>query len=397
MPKRLTAATVAKLKPGKTQAWHADRLLPSFGLRVYPTGRKTWGIMRRWDGAKHPTFRLIGEYPEMSLADARAKAREVIADPSAFVAARAPAEPEDKADDTFRALAEQFLAHGRTKRGRELRAATLREYRRALLCHAAPVHAMSVRAIRRGDVAAIIRHVAAQHAVTAARTRAALSRFWSWLLANDLVDANVVQGTETYSTAKRERVLSDDELRALWAATADGSDFALIVRLCLWTGCRRSEAGGMRDSELEDGVWTVPGTRTKNHRPLVLPLPRQALAALAVHRRFVGRDLLFGYGPNGFAGWSKAKERLDAKVGFTSWDLHDLRRSVQTRLAGLGVRDEVINRTLNHAMGPIDQSYNQHRYLKEKGDALQLWADVLDRITGVAPSNVLVAKRAVSS
>ena len=144
----------------------------------------------------------------------------------------------------------------------------------------------------------------------------------------------------------------------------------------------------MRGPELSDGAWTVPGSRTKNHRPLVLPLPRQALTALKVWPRRGGRDLLFGHGPNGFAGWSACKARLDAKLGFNDWDLHDIRRSIESRLAGLGVSQEIRSRTLNHAMGPIDEAYNRHRYLDEKASALQRWADTLERIVGDAPPNV---------
>jgi integrase len=189
-------------------------------------------------------------------------------------------------------------------------------------------------------------------------------------------------------------VLSDAELRKLWTATSDGSDFSLIIHLLLWTGARRQEVGSMRDSELVDGEWTIPGERTKNHRPLVLSLPQQMRKALDVWPRKPGRDLLFGHGPNGFQGWSACKQRLDAKLGFANWDLHDVRRSVQTRLAGLGVREEVVNRILNHAMGPIDETYNQHAYSREKAHALQSWADALERIVGEAPPNVMPIRAA---
>jgi integrase len=191
-----------------------------------------------------------------------------------------------------------------------------------------------------------------------------------------------VTGTESYSTPKRSRVLNDGELRALWAATEDGSDFGLIVRLCLWTGCRRSEAGGMAWSELDGGLWAIPSQRTKNGRPLVLPLPHQAVDALAGWPRNNGRDLLLGRGAKGFEGWSNAKERLDAQTGLAPWTLHDTRRTVETRLAGLGVPKEHVNRLLNHATGPVTEAYDWHDYLPEKRAALQKWADALDQIAG---------------
>jgi hypothetical protein len=150
-----------------------------------------------------PVLRKIGDYPAMGLADARAKARELMAAPDAVAKRAAP--PASK----FLPLAEEFLAHGRTKRGRVLRAATLR-CRRVLLVYAKPLHAKPVQDLRRRDAAALIRAVAAARGeTTGMRTRAALSRFFGWLVANDRVEANVVAGTEGYETPKRSRVLSD--------------------------------------------------------------------------------------------------------------------------------------------------------------------------------------------
>jgi integrase len=135
----------------------------------------------------------------------------------------------------------------------------------------------------------------------------------------------------------------------------------------------------------------VPGGRTKNHRPLVLPLPRQAALALEGWHRFVGRDLVFGRGPTGFQAWSQSKVRLDARLGFNqSWDLHDARRTVETRMAGLGIPKEHVNKTLNHAAGPITATYDQWSYLPEKSAALQRWADQLDGIIALSSGQVIV-------
>ncbi|MGH6902910.1 MAG: tyrosine-type recombinase/integrase, partial [Geminicoccaceae bacterium] len=317
MKRKLTDLTVPRIKKpksGRLEVW--DTLLPAFGFRISATGARTWIVATRRPGATHPVRLKVGtpdEPDRMSLADARAKARQLME-------GNAPELPV-----TFKDLAGQFLEHGRTKRGRPLRPATKKEYKRALLTYAAPLHAKPVRGIRRGEIAGLIRDVANTRGSTSAmRTRAALSRFWGWMLASDLVDANVVVGTEGYSTPKRQRVLLDGELRALWAATEERSDFNMIVRLCFWLGTRRSEPGGMDWNELDGGTWTVPGERTKNHRPLVLPLPRQALAAIKGWPRIVGRKRLFGRAiqkpgekelrERGFQGWSQAKARLDNQI-----------------------------------------------------------------------------------
>ncbi len=138
----------------------------------------------------------------------------------------------------------------------------------------------------------------------------------------------------------------------------------------------------------------MPGDRAKNHRALALPLPRQALAALDGRHRIVGRDPLFGRSAKGFHSWSRSKSRLDARLGFAnSWDLHDLRRTVQTRLLSLGVSRDLVNKILNHAMGPVDETYDQHDYLIEKSVALQRWADEIERIVESGPGRIAVLLR----
>jgi integrase len=323
----------------------------------------------------------VGRFPELGVAEARDKARKMMA---GGVKGREP--------PSFLELAEQFLQHGRTKRGRLLRPATNSEYRRALMVYASQLHREQIREITRAHVADVIATVARERGTTSAmRARAALSRFWGWCVATGRADVNIVAGTEGYDVPKRSRVLSDGELAAIWAASLTQKsglgDFGLILRIMLWTGARRSEAGGLRWSELGSDqstgtTWTVPGERTKNHRPLELPLPRQALEALDSWPRVLGKNTVFGRGPNGFQAWSQSKRRLDARLGFAqSWDLHDLRRTVETRLIGLGVLKDIVHRLLNHAQGPIDEAYNRHEYLREKELALKRWAAELDQIT----------------
>jgi Arm DNA-binding domain len=210
LKRKLTDLGVARIKQpasGRLEVW--DTVLPAFGLRIRATGTRTWIAAVRRPGKKHPVRLKIGgpgEPPRgISLAEAGAKARQLME-------GGAPTLPV-----TFKELAGRFLEHGRTKRGRQPRPATVKEYRRALLVYPTPLHPKAVRDIRRGEVASLIREVAAARGSTSAmRTRAALSRFWGWMLASDLVEVNVVAGTEGYSTPKRSRALSDSELRALW-------------------------------------------------------------------------------------------------------------------------------------------------------------------------------------
>jgi integrase len=386
MPKltqNITDALVRKLQPPeKGNVLHYDPELSGFAVRVTAVGARSFVLVYRYKGAERRD--TIGQFPAWSAKAARDVAKGWRRDVDHGIDPRS--EPE--ASPLFKQLAEEFLAHGKTKRGRTLRPATKREYRRALMVCAKELHGRPLAEVRRREIAAVIQRAAKERGeVTAMRTRAALSRFYTWAMSKDDDLSNPVLGTEGYDTPKRMRVLHEAELAALWAATSEPTDYHLIIRVMLWTGCRRAEAGSMRWAELVDGEWVVPDSRTKNHRPLALPLPRQMREVLEAWPRRLGRDHLFGNGGNGFQGWSQAKARLDAKLGFAQpWDLHDIRRTVETRMAKLRILKEHVNRILNHAVGPITATYDHHAYHDEKAEALQKWADKLELIVGQPPA-----------
>jgi integrase len=387
MKKKLTDASVARLPlpaTGRSDCW--DLLLPGFGLRVSATGRRTWNLIRRKPGGKNPVREKLGEFPAMGVAEARARARAALAEPAV-----SPVKLEE--------LIEQFLAHGRTRKGRSLRQNSVDQYRRNLANYAAPLHRRAVAEIHRRDIAALLHRVSiTSGAPTARLVRAMLARLWAYAIEVGLVEYNVVSGTPGYVTSQRDRVLSDHELRLLWAATEEPEAYHIIIRLLLLLGCRRSEIGSLRWSELVDGELRLPSSRTKNGLPLVLPLPEMARAELARWPRAVGRDLLFGgHSPRGFGGWTEAKHELDARLCFDRpWRVHDCRRTVETRLASLGVPKQISDKILNHAAPAVTRAYDHYDYLRDKGEALQRWADALKRIV-FAPGGQVVTLEAEQS
>lgn len=365
--------------PPKGNVLHYDPTLKGFAGRVTAAGARAFILVYHFNGLERRD--TIGGSPEWGASAARAVAKQWKRDVDLGIDPRGAPEPDPELE-TFGDLAAAFLAHARTKRGRPLRPATVKEYRRCLIVYAAALHDRPVTDVHRADAATLIRTVASKHSTTMAmHCRAAGSRFYSWLIANGYAEHNPFTGTEGYTVPKRSRVLTDGEIAAIWAATEEQSDFGMILRILLWTGCRRGEAGGMRWPELSDGIWTVDGSRTKNHRTLALPIPRQMRKALDAWPRGFGRDLVFGRGPRGFQGWSQSKRRLDARLGFSqSFGLHDCRRTAETRLAGLGISKEIVNKVLNHAAPAVTESYDQWKYLPPKEAALRAWADELDRI-----------------
>jgi integrase len=212
------------------------------------------------------------------------------------------------------------------------------------------------------------------------------------------------------SIAKRERVLSNNELAEIWQAAGDAtSPYGTIIRLLILTGQRRGEVAGINWGELSDDLasWTLPDVRTKNgvvHMvPLSAPvrnlieelLPEDTKEAkrIIVDGRTTGALLLPGAAGTPFAGWSKSKAALDAAIveartkaaaetGTTlapliPWSVHDLRRTVATGLQRLGVRLEVTEAVLNHisgSRGGIGGVYQLHDWANEKRAALDAWA-----------------------
>jgi integrase len=185
----------------------------------------------------------------------------------------------------------------------------------------------------------------------------------------------------------RSRILNDAELAKIWSACGD-DDYGRIIRLLALTGQRRDEVGGMRWDELNLGKaeWTIPSARTKNSREHSLPLAPQALALLPPAN---GREWLFGRGSRGFQGWSIAKARLDQWTGI-EFRVHDLRRTVATGMANLGVLPHVIEAVLNHVGGHragVAGIYNRATYAKEMREALEAWADHVAELTAKEAPN----------
>jgi integrase len=204
---------------------------------------------------------------------------------------------------------------------------------------------------------------------------------------------NPVVGTNKhYDGAKsRDRVLADRELSIIWDALPD-SDYGQIVKLLILTGQRREEIGALQwpEIDLETRTIMLPPERTKNGRPHEVPLSKPALSILKSREKRAGRDTVFGDGPRradgadadeewfgGFQGWSKCKAALDRQTASVGpWRLHDVRRTVATRMAELGIQPHIIEALLNHVSGHkagVAGVYNRSSYGVEKRAALDLW------------------------
>lgn len=233
----------------------------------------------------------------------------------------------------------------------------------------------------------------------ASRTAAYGRACYQWAIKRGTLTANPFAALPAVGAkAKRERVLTDDELAAIWrAALGMVAPFGPITRLLILTGQRREEVAGMTWAELSDDLttWTIAADRAKNGAPHRVPLaePARKIVRALLH---AGDLVIPGDKPPApFSGWSKAKARLDARSDVTDWVLHDLRRTMATGLQRLGVRLEVIEAVLGHTSGSragIVGIYQRHDWANEKRAALDAWAaHVLSIVEGrqAAAANVV--------
>ncbi len=384
---RLTKGMLATLAPAPGQAerivWDAE--VRSFGVRIRASGARTWVIRPpRSGGASR--LHTLGSADAIDLASARRAAQEKIAEAAlGGDYTKAKAEARAQAAVKFGGLLDRYISD-KQEQGR--RASTLANLKNHLFAHWGPLHGRPLSAITRAEISARHRQITSEFGPHAAdRARSVLSTFFAWAMAEGLADSNPVTATRTATApTRRERVLTDAELVAVWRACRN-DDFGRIVRLLILTGQRRNEVAGMRRSEinLSGALWTLSAERSKNKRTHEIPLSPLAAAILADGMADGGRDLVFGEGEGAFSGFSRAKAALDRRVGEAAeeWGLHDLRRTAATRMADLGVVPHVVEAVLNHVSGSkagVAGIYNRANYREEKRAAMALWAEYVGQM-----------------
>jgi len=197
-------------------------------------------------------------------------------------------------------------------------------------------------------------------------------------------DSNPVSFTLKRVEKPRERTLTDEELKAIWKATNGGGEYDRIVRLCLLTGCRREEIGGLRWDEVHDDKLKIGTERMKGGVAHEVPLLPTITETLPVRHEGV-EGCVFGRRGNGFSGWSKSKKALEAKLANASqflkrWTLHDLRRTFSTRLHDAGIEPLVVEALLAHKQHGIAAVYNRASFREAKRSALMRWHEILKQL-----------------
>ena len=274
--------------------------------------------------------------------------RDLMAD-EADAKARQEAREADASERTIGAIVQRYLAEPAIRSRR-----SVAETARYLQAVWAPVHGLAAETVTRHELVPHLRQIAAERGpVTANRARSSLSGLFAfaiehgWLMRDHSPTRHLPQWAET----ARDRVLSLDELGKLWNAAPEiNPTVGMIVRLLILTGARKSEISEVRWSEIDfaKAELRLPGARTKNGRPHVIPLAPVAVEMLSTWPHTTS-PLLFSS-----LGWSHVKRQLDELVQLEPWTLHDLRRSLVTGLAEhIGADRDLIELIVNHAAARV--------------------------------------------
>ena len=389
---KLTAATVEKLKPTEKRQEIPDDLCTGLYLVVQPTGKRGWQVRYR-HGGTHRRMTL-GAYPLLSLADARARARNALAaategrDPAAEVkAAKAPKPEADR--DKVRALFETYCKRhlsGLKSGG---------EQERQLAKYVLPkLGDRDVKSLKRRDMIELLEEIAdTGHGVTANRIRTYFQTFLNWCLERDVIEANPIARMKPVTKERaRDRVLTEDEIRWFWAACeAEGFPWGPFGKVLLLTGQRLNEVAQITEAEIRGETWHLSADRTKNKRAHDVPLSAAVREVLGSVDRVHGAPgfIFTTTGTSPVSGFFKARNALAAAmaqaaekergepVTIPHWTFHDLRRTCATGLARLGIPVRVTEATLNHVSGTgggIVGVYQRHDFADEKRAALDAWA-----------------------
>jgi integrase len=396
--KRLTEEGVRKLKPptkGK-QVDYFDAGMPGLVLRMNYGGRKTWRALYYVKGVdkdgKHrtePRTHPLGLYPILSLKEAREAARRFLAAPQKALA--------DAGTSSFKEIAEDFVR-------RHVEANSLRsqaEIERCLNKYILPRwERRGFRELKRGDVAALLDQIEDDHGARQADICLAIIRkLMHWYQArNDDYVSPVVRGMNRYKPAdhKGKRILNDKEIRALWVCTAEMGTYGALVRLLLLTAQRCAKVAAMQWNDLRDGVWTIPTEHREKGNAERLRLPQLALDVITKQARLAGSPYVFAVagGKGCFNSFSQRKDELDQKLkqmlpDMPPWILHDLRRTARSLLSRAGVRPEVAERVLGHAIQGVEGVYDRHSYDEERAAALSRLARLIEPIINFQNDNLV--------
>ena len=404
MSRNITDRWLASIKPPKSgRTVITDNLVRGLTFRVTARGTKSWSFRFRRPSDGKQVQHTIGTYPAFGLADARTKALEHTA---AVAKGTDPAKEERTAKEAVRAadtvsdLAKAFI----TRHAKPNKKSWAEDARMIDTYIKPALGEQKAHLLTRREVAGMLEPIAERAPIQANRVLALTRTMFRWGKGVGLVETDPTDSLKPFAKERvRQQVLSDKDIKQFWTKLDEvyqGEATKRIIRLALVTGQRCGEIAGAQKSEIEDGVWTIPGERTKNGRAHQVPLAGMAQELFDKAMQVAsGSGFVFparfeeGRGMNSGA-VTRAWGRCRTKLNLDTIRLHDFRRTCATGMAALGIDRVVIGKCLNHAgtdaLSVTGSVYDQHSYFEEKRRAFERWERRLTEIIeGNKPEKVV--------
>lgn len=367
--------------------------IAGLGLRIGE--KKTWVFRYSFQGRQLMT---LGTYPAVTLKEARAKAAKAALDIQHGInplAEKKAAKEARKIAPTIEEIIKEFhdieLIH--KKSGKKTK--------RLLEFDVVPKWKnRKVADIKRRDIVILLDSIKERGApVIANRVQSALSRLFNFAAERGIIDDSPCTRIRKGKETAKNRFLSDEEINLLWEGLSLENKAVdiyrgtkLAIKMILLTGCRPGEVAGMTWDELtEEGFWNIPAERMKGNQAHRVPLCNMATEVIEAAKLLSGdspyifRSTHKDSTPLTTGALSLAVARHREEMGFKEpfFTPHDLRRTLRTKLAELGIDDVVAERVLGHKLQGVLGIYNRHPYDKEKRQALTQWENRLRLIVGL--------------
>lgn len=396
---KLTDAQVRNLKPQgrRYEIWEEGR--GGFGVRVTPRGTKSFIYMYRYEGkARRMT---LGEYPQMSLADAHqahAVAEQRLkegSDPGAHLVIE---RKDERKAPTVADLSQEYLEKWSKPRKRSW-ATDKRIIEKDVLPGWGRRKAQD---ITRRDVIRLLDHIVDRGApIMANRTLAVIRKMFNFAVGRDIVLASPCAAIQTPSREqRRDRVLSAEEIKNFWhglEGTRITAGIRLALKLQLVTAQRKGEvvSAEWAEIDLQEKMWSIPAEKTKNRLPHRVPVSALAIEILAAAKNLAGDSRWVFPSPRSAGHITPTAVdhalRIDLNtLGIDNLTPHDLRRTAASHMTSGGTLRLVVSKILNHVESGVTAVYDRHSYDREKRQALEAWGRKLQGIVeGDEPSNVI--------
>ena len=364
-----------------------------FAVRVTAAGSKSF--VRFYRVAGKPYLETLGRWDENAKGGDLTVLRAIMAAQDHAKAVRDGEDPRPERTrrredgtrpegETVADLLDEFVARyvekeAKLRSGKDIKAAFERLVKPA-------IGKIGVYEIRRSDVVKMLDSIADTNGlVMADRVLAYTRKAFNWRATrDDDFSPPVAKGMARTKTKERARtrILTDDEIRAIWKAADEGrGPFSAMIKLLLLTAARRNEVAQMRWDEIHGANWTLPAARNKTKLDLERPLSKTAEDILTKLPAIKGSDYVFTTdGETPISGFSKFKRSFDKACGVTEWTTHDLRRTARSLMSRAGVNSDHAERCLGHVIAGVRGVYDRHEYHEEKRQAYEALASLIAQI-----------------